>query len=73
MFFLRMYRKRILNISHGKERRWLGARRFMEADIFEATWSLWNLESSLTEALLVVAVQSVRDENIQPPACPHRL
>ena len=37
----------------------------MEADIFEATWSLWNLESSLTEALLVVAVQSVRDENIQ--------
>jgi hypothetical protein len=71
MFFLRMYRKRIRNVSHDKERRWLGARRVMEADIFEATWSLWNLESSLTEALLLVAVQSHRNENIQPPACPH--
>lgn len=37
----------------------------MEADIFEAAWSLWNLESSLTEALLMVAVQSLRNENIQ--------
>ena len=58
MFFLRMYRKRILNISHGKERRRLGARRVTEADIFEGTW--WNLESSLTcpaELLLMVAVQ----------------
>ena len=37
----------------------------MEADIFEAAWSLWNLESSLTEALLMVAVQSLKNENIQ--------